>query len=132
MVLNMERKNIFGSVFLLIIIVIIFIIIIFSGNETKDIDVNILDIKYENNHYLVNISLKNNQEEIGWISDTYLETIEGNIIDLTGAGIDEKIKSGKTNNLQLFSSDIFEHINDSPLKLIYTVFPSGKIYSTLI
>ena len=128
----MQRKNIIGSIIILISIIIIVAIVIFSGNENKDIDVNILDMKYENNHYLVNISLKNNQEKIGWISDTYLETIEGNSIDLTGAGIDKKINSGETKNIQLFSAEIMEDVNNSPLKLIYTVFPSGITYTILI
>ncbi len=128
----MKRGNIIRLIFLLTVIIIIFLIVIFSGSKTKDIDVKVIDIAYENNHYLVNISLKNNQNEIGWISDNYLETIEGNFIDLTGGGIDEKIASGETKYLQIFSAEIIEYINDPPIKLKYTVFPSGNTYSILI
>lgn len=65
-----------------------------------------MDIAYENNQYFVNISLKNNQDKTGWISDTYLETVKGSVIDLTGIGIDGKVEPGETNYLRLFSTDI--------------------------
>lgn len=125
----LKKENLIGSILVIAIIVIVFLIVLFSGSGKKDIEVNVLDIKYENNRYFVNISLKNNQDKTGWISDTYLETVEGNVIDLTGAGIDEKFDPGETSYLQLFSADVTESITDPPFTLSYTVFPSGKIYS---
>jgi len=57
-----------------------------------------------------------------------LETVEGNAIDLTGAGIDEKVDPGETTNIKLFSAEVTESIIDSPITLNYTVFPSGITY----
>lgn len=128
----MKKNNLTGLIILIVIIVIVFSIILLSSSEKKDIEVTVSDIKYENNQYFVNISLKNNQEKTGWISDIFLETVEGGVIDLTGAGIDEKVESGEITHLQLFSPEITESITDSPITLKYTVFPSGKIYSVLI
>jgi hypothetical protein len=128
----MKKENLIGVILVIAIIVIVFLIVLFSGSEKKDIEVNVLDIEYENNQYFVNISLKNNQDKTGWISNTYLETVEGNIIDLTGAGIDEKVNPGETNYLQLFSADVIESITNPPFTLSYTVFPSGKSYSVEI
>ncbi|PNX49778.1 MAG: hypothetical protein BV457_00420 [Thermoplasmata archaeon M9B1D] len=91
-----------------------------------------MNIEYENNQYFVNISLKNNQDKIGWISGTSLVTVEEDDIHLTGAGIDEKVEPGETIYLQLFSLEVDESITDPPLTLSYTVFPSGKTYSVEI
>jgi len=129
---NMKKENLIGLILVIAIVVIVLIIMLLSGSEKKDIEVTVLDIEYKNNQYFVNISLKNNQEKTGWISDTYLETVEGSVIDLTGVGIDEKIDPGKTNYLQLFSAEVTESITDPPITLKYTVFPSGKTYSALI
>ena len=128
----MKKENLIGLILVIAIIFIVFLIVLFSGSEKKDIEVNVLDIKYENNQYFVNISLKNNQDKTGWISDTYLETVQGSVIDLTGGGIDEKVEPGEIIYLQLFSADVTESITDSPVTLKYTVFPSGKRYSVLI
>lgn len=126
----MKKENLIGLILVIAIIVIVFLIVLFSG--TKDIEVNVLGIGYENNRYFVNISLKNNQNEAGWISDTYLETVEGSVIDLTGAGIDEKVNPGETTHIQLFSAEVTESISDPPLTLKYTAYPSGKTYSVEI
>jgi len=128
----MKKENLIGLILVIAIIVFVFLIVLFSGSESKDIEVNVLNIEYENNQYFVNISLKNNQEKKGWISDTYLETVEGSVIDLTGAGIDEIVEPRETNYLQLFSTEVAESIIDSPFTLSYTVFPSGKTYSVEI
>ena len=98
----------------------------------NDIEVNVLGMLYENNQYFVNISLKNNQDKTGWISDTYFETVEGSVIDLTGAGINEKVDPRETKYLKLFSAEIAESIVDPPFTLRYTVFPSGNSYSVEI
>ena len=124
----MKKENLIGLILVIAIITIVFLIVLFSGSGKKNIEVNVLGISYENNQYFVNISLKNNQDKTGWISDTYLETAEGNVIDLTGAGIDEKVGSGETKYLQLFSTDVAESITDPPFTLTYTVFPSGNSY----
>jgi hypothetical protein len=128
----MKKKNMLSLFLVVVIILIVVLIILFAGRPTKDIEVNVLDMSYENNKYFVNISLKNNQDKTGWISDTYLETVDGSVIDLTGAGIDEKVESGETNYLRLFSTDVTESITDPPFKLSYTVFPSGRAYSVEI
>jgi len=128
----MKKENLIGLILVIAIIVIVFLIVLFSGSEIKDIEVNVLNIEYENNQYFVNISLKNNQGKTGWISDTYLETVEGSVIELTGAGIDETVGPGETNYLQLFSAEVAESVIDSPFTLSYTVFPSGRSYSVEI
>jgi hypothetical protein len=128
----MKKENLIGLILVIAIIVIFLLIVLFSPSENKDIEVNVLDIEYENNRYFVNISLKNNQDETGWISDTYLETVEGSVIDLTGAGIDEKVEPEETYYLQLFSADVTESITDPPFTLSYTVFPRGNSYSVEI
>ena len=110
----------------------LFLIVLFSGSNKKDIEANVLDIAYENSRYFVNISLKNNQDKMGWISDTYLETAEGSVIDITGAGIDKKVESKKTKYLQSFSADAVESTANPPFKLIYSVFPSENSYSVEI
>ena len=84
------------------------------------------------NQYYVNISLKNNQDEPGWISETYLETINGNSIDLTEPGIDKKINSKETLSLLLFSAEVSESLVDSPFTFHYIAFPSGNSYSVNI
>ncbi len=128
----MKKEKLIGLILVIAIIVFVFLIVLFSGSEKKDIEVNVLDIAYENNQYFVNISLKNNQDKTGWISDTYLETVEGSVIDLTGAGIDEKVDPGETNYLRLFSADVTESITDPPFTLSYTVYPGGRSYSVEI
>ena len=128
----MKKENLIGLILVIAIIVIVFLIVLFSGSEIKDIEVNVLDIEYDNNRYFVNISLKNNQDIRIWISDTYLETVEGSVIDLTGAGIGEKVDPGEISFLQLFSEDVTESITDPPFMLSYVVFPGGKSYSVEI
>ncbi len=128
----MKKQNLLELIIVIAIIIIIFLIVIFSPSGKKDIEVNVLNISYENNQYFVNISLKNNQDKTGWISDTYLETVKGSVIDLTGGGIDEKVDSGETNFLRLFSANVAESITDPPFTLSYTVFPSGNSYSVEI
>jgi len=128
----MKKENSIGLILVIVIVVIVFLIFLFSNGEKKDIEINVLDITYENNQYFVNISLKNNQNKTGWISDTYLETVEGGVIDLTGAGINKKVNPGETTYLNLFSVEFTESIIDPPITLSYTVFPSGKTYSVKI
>lgn len=128
----MKKENLIAPIIAIVIIVIVFLIVLFSNSEKKDIEVEVLDITYVNNQYFVNISLKNNQVNKGWISGTYLETIQGGVIDLTGAGIDEKVNLGKTIYLKLFSTEISESIADPPFILVYTVYPSGNSYSVEI
>jgi len=128
----MKKENLIALFIVIAIIVIVFLIILFSSSEKKNIEVDVLDISYENNQYFVNISLKNNQDKTGWISDTFLTTAEGNSISLTGAGINEKIDPGDTLELTLFSAEVYDSILDPPLKLTYTAFPSGNTYSVEI
>jgi hypothetical protein len=128
----MKKEKLAGLILVIAVIIVVFLIILFSGSEKKDIELSVLDITYENNQYFVNISLKNNFENAGWISDTYLETVEVSSIDLTGAGIDKKVDPGETIFIQLFSAEVTESILDSPITLKYTVFPSGNTYSVLI
>ena len=128
----MKKESLVGLILVIAIIIFVFLIVLFSGSNKKDIEANVLDIAYENNRYFVNISLKNNQDKMGWISDTYLETVKGSVIDLTGVGIDEKVDSGDTKYLRLFSVDVTESITDPPFTLSYTVFPSGNSYSVEI
>ena len=128
----MKKENLIGLILVIAIIIVVFLIVLFSGSEKRDIEVAILDIKYENNQYFVNISLKNNLDKTGWISDTYLVTVEGSVIDLTGAGIDEKIEPEEIKYLQLISAEVTENIVDSPITMKYAAFPSGKIYSVEI
>ena len=118
----MKKDNLIGFILVIVIIFIVFLIVLFSGSEKKDIDVNVMDITYENNQYFVNISLKNNQNKTGWISVTYLETVEVSIIDLTGGGIDKKVEPGELIYLQLFSAEVTESITDSPITLKFIVF----------
>ena len=124
----MMKKNIL-SLILVVVIILILVLILFARSPAKDIDVKVLDIYDENNQYFVNVSMTNNQDKTGWISDTYLTTVEGNSISLTGAGIDEKLDPGETIELTLFSAEIYDSIIDPPLKLAYTAFPSGNTYS---
>jgi len=128
----MKKKNTLSLILVLVIILIVVLVILFATRPAKDIEVNVVDMSYENNRYFVNISLKNNQDKTGWISDVYLETVDGSVIGLTGAGIDEKVEPGETNYLRLFSADVTESITDSPATLSYTVFPIGKPYSVEI
>jgi len=128
----LKKESLVGLILVIAIIIFVFLIVLFSGSNKKDIEANVLDIAYENNRYFVNISLKNNQDKMGWISDTYLETVKGSVIDLTGVGIDEKVDSGDTKYLRLFSVDVTESITDPPFTLSYTVFPSGNSYSVEI
>jgi hypothetical protein len=86
----------------------------------------------ENGQFIVNVSIKNNQDKIGWVDDTYLISLDGSVIDLTGGGIDEKFDPGTTQMLTFFSTQVNENIVDSPLKLSYTAFPSGMTYTVLI
>jgi len=126
------NKNTILRLSVLIIIVIIFALIIFVKTPVKDIEVVVLSINYENEEFYVNVSIKNNQDKTGWISDTFLTTVEGNSISLTGAGIDEKIDSKDALELTLFSAEVYDSITDPPLKLTYTAFPGGNTYSVEI
>ncbi len=122
------KKTILGLSAAVVIIIIIFALIVIVKQPSKDIEVTIVKINYENEKFYLNISLKNNQDQIGWISDTYLVTIDGNHISLTGGGIDKKINSGEKFELSLFSANAYYSITDPPLELAYTVFPSGNSY----
>jgi len=128
----MKKENLIGIILVIAIVIIIFLIVIFSGSEKKDIEVAVLDLKYENNQYFVNISIKNNLDKTGWISDTYLVSFEGSVIYLTGAGIDEKVEPEEIKYLQLFSAEVTENIVNTPITMKYAVFPSGKTYSVEI
>jgi hypothetical protein len=125
------NKNILAVV-LISIIIFFLIVVFFAGTRSKDIDVNVLEIHDQNNQYYVNVSLKNNQEKTGWIEDTYLSTVQGSKIDLTGAGSGHKIESGKTIILTLWSAEVQESITESPFTLTYTAFPSGNEYTVYI
>lgn len=126
------KKNMLSLIFVVVIILILVLVTLFAGTPTEDIDVKVLDIYYQNNQYFLNVSIKNNQDKTGWISSTYLETVEGSVIDITGAGINEKVYPGETIYLKLFSVEITESYIDSPFTFSYTVFPSGTSYSVEI
>ena len=124
----MNKKNI-SSLILVVSIILILLVILFAENPTKDIDVKVLDIYDQNNQYFVNISIKNNQDTAGWISDIYLSTVQGSKIDLTGAGTGYKIDPGEKINLILMSAKVHESITDAPFTISYTVYPSGNEYT---
>jgi len=126
------RKLYFIGLICIIIVFSIILILLFSGTEKKDIEVTVSDIRYENNQYFINLTIKNNQNTKGWIFDIYLLTNKERVIDLTGAGIDNKIEPGETIEIQLFSTEIYETSIDPPLKIKYTVFPSGNSYLSYI
>ena len=128
----MKKKNMLSLILGALIILILVLVILFAGRPTKDIDVKVLGIYDQNNQYFVNVSIKNNQDKMGWIDDMHLSTVQGSTIDLTGAGAGYKIESGKTINLTLMSAEVHESITDAPFTLTYTVFPSGKSYSVEI
>lgn len=125
----MRKENLVGGLITTIIIIAVILILLFTGASEKDIDVSVIDINYVNEQFFVNISMKDNQDKTGWISDTFLETIEGNSISLTGAGVAYKIEPGQTIELTLWSAEVQVSITNSPLYLIYTAFPSGNIYT---
>ena len=125
----MKKENLVGGLITTIIIIAVILILLFTGASEKDIDVSVIDINYVNEQFFVNISVKNNQDKTGWISDTFLETIEGNSISLTGAGVTYKIEPGKTSELTLWSAEVQVSITNPPLYLIYTAFPSGNRYT---
>ena len=60
-----------------VIILILVLIILFAVNPAKDIDVKVLDIYPHDNQYFINVSIKNNQDKMGWIYDMYLLTVQG-------------------------------------------------------
>ena len=124
----MKKKNILLLILVVVIILILALVILFAVNPTRDIDVKVLEIYDQNNQYFVNISIKNNQDTTGWISNMYLSTFQGSTIDLTGAGAGFKIEPGKTISLTLMSAETHESITDPPFTLTYTAFPSGKEY----
>ena len=125
----MNKKNIL-SLFLIVVIILIFLLIIlFAGSQKKDVDVKVLDIYDQNNQYFVNVSIKNNQDAVGWIADMYLSTVQGSTFDLTGAGAGYKIEPGKTISLTLMSAELHESITEAPYTLTYTAFPSGSKYT---
>ena len=84
------KKNIW-AVILVFIIIFILIAIIFVNSPSKDIDVEVLNIYDQNNQYFVNVSIKNNQDNTGWISDMHLFSVQGSTIDLTEASTGYKI-----------------------------------------
>ena len=124
----MNKKNI-SSLILVVFIILILLVILFAENPTKDVDVKVLNIYDQNNQYFVNISIKNNQDTAGWISDIYLSTVQGSKIDLTGAGTGYKIDQGEKINLILMSAKVHESITDAPFTISYTVYPSGNEYT---
>ncbi len=128
----MIKKSIISLILLIVIILILASVILFIGSPTKDIDVKVLDINHQNNQYFVNVSIKNNQDKTGWISDIYLSSVQGDKIDLTGAGTGYKIQSGETINLTLWSAELYGSITEAPYTLTYTSFPSGKEYTIYI
>jgi hypothetical protein len=128
-----RKKQIFSSVVAIVIIVLLIVLLfVFYTPPTKDIAVTVLGMHQENGQFIVNVSIQNNQEKIGWVDDTYLIALDGTVIDLTGGGIDETIKPGTTQMLTFFSTQVNENIIDSPFKLSYTAFPSGMTYTVLI
>jgi hypothetical protein len=127
-----KRQILGSSAAILIIVLVIAVLLVFYAPPPKDIEVTILGVHQENRQFIVNVSIKNNQETTGWVDDTYLITLQGSIIDLTGAGIDEKIEPGGTRTLTFFSTQVNENIVDSPLKMSYTAFPSGITYTVPI
>ena len=126
------KKNILPLIILIAIIFIIVLIVLFTGNHVKDIDVKVLDIYDQNNQYFLNVSIKNNQDKTGWIADMYLSTVQGSIIDLTGAGAGYRIQSGDTIELTLTSAEVIVNTNDAPFYLTYTSFPSGNEFVVYI
>ena len=62
----------------------------------------------------------------------YLSTVQGNTIDLTGAGAGYKIDPGKIINLTLISLEVHETTIDAPFTLTYTSFPGGNKYTIYI
>jgi hypothetical protein len=128
-----RKRQIFGSVIAIVIIVLLIVLLfVFYTPPTKDIVVSVLGMHQENGQFIVNVSIKNNQDKIGWVDDTYLIALDGSVIDLTGGGINQKIEPGDTQMLTFFSTQVNKNIVDSPFKLSYTAFPSGVIYTVLI
>ena len=125
----MDKNTTMGLSVALLIVIVVIALVLLVQQPMKDIDVRIVHINYENEAFYINVSLTNNQENTGWISDTYLTTVEGNAISLTGAGIDETVDAGETVALRLFSAEVYDSLVDPPLKLVYTAFPQGTTYS---
>ena len=128
----MKKKNMLSFILVIVIILILVLTILFVVSPTKDIDVEVLDIYNQNNQYFINVSIKNNQDQTGWIADIYLSTVQGNTIDLTGAGAGYKIEPGGMINLTLWSAELYESITDAPFTLNYATFPNGNRYSVEI
>jgi hypothetical protein len=128
----MDKNTVLGLSIVIIMVIVVVAFMILVKPPVKDIEVIVSEINYENEEFFVNVTVTNNQDETGWISDTSLTTIDGNSISLTGAGIDEKIEPGETRKITLFSAEFYDNILDPPLKLMYTAFPSGNTYSVRI
>jgi hypothetical protein len=128
----MKKKSILSLILIVLIILILGVLMLFISNPTKDVDVKVLEIHYQNNQYFVNVTIKNNQDKTGWIADMYLLSFQGSKIDLTGAGAGFKIEPGKKINLTLWSAEVQVSITDAPYTLTYTVFPSGNEYTVEI
>ena len=47
----MKKKNMLSLILVAVIILILVLVIFFAGSPTKDIDVKVLDIYDQNNHY---------------------------------------------------------------------------------
>ena len=126
------KREIIALIIILLIIISSITLLIFSKTPTKNIEVNLINITYKDNQYFINVSVKNNQDKTGWISDVYLTTVEGSKIGLTGAGIAYKIDPGKTIYLTLWTAETDLSITEAPINLRYTAFPTGKTYSVEI
>jgi hypothetical protein len=121
---------------LLMILIIIFVGIVVSAivfsQQSKEIEVNIVDVNHNNSQYFLNVSVVNHQDRRGWIDDMYLSTLQGSEIDITGAGVGYLIEPGETKELTLWSSEVQISLTDPPFTFTYTAFPSGKQYRIYI
>lgn len=123
------NKSLWAAIGVLVVVLALSAIVFLIGNGSNEIDVSVLDITYQSDHYYVTISVKNNQNIPCWVSDTYLSTVQGSIIDLTGGGVEYSIQPGEPENITLWSANVPESITDSPFTLTFTAFPSGKKYT---
>ena len=117
---------------LIIISVGIGVSAVFFSQQSKEIEVKIVDVYHTNSQYFLNVSVENHQDISGWIDDMYLSTLQGSEIDITGAGVGSQIQSGGTKELTLWSSEVQISLTDPPFTFTYTAFPSGKQYRIYI
>ena len=117
---------------LIIILIGISIAVVLYSQQSKEIEVKIVEISHNNSQYFLNVSVENHQETTGWIDDMYLSTLQGSEIDITGAGLGYPIGPGENRELTLWSSEVQISLTDPPFTFTYTAFPSGKQYRVYI